>query len=125
MRIQIVLLSLLLISCFQRENLDYPKEIGKIKEVVLERPDKKSHGKFSEERKLSSEEVAKLLEILNNAKPLGSKKFIIDYYIVFSTENGTRRLKINGNQVKGYDNDLTYRIEKTNFLKDFESKASQ
>ncbi|NHM02822.1 hypothetical protein [Flavobacterium difficile] len=125
MKTQIILLLLLFISCFQRENLDYPTEISRIKEVVLERPDQKSHGKFAEVRKLNSDEIAQLLDILKNAKPLGLKKFKIDYYIVFSTENGTRRIMVTNNQIKGYDNDYTYQIKKVKFLSDFESKASQ
>ena len=124
MKTQLILLTLLFISCSQRENLDYPTEINKIKEVVLERPDRKSHGKFAEVKKLNSKEIVELLEVLKNAKPLGLKKFKIDYYIVFSTENGTRRIMVTNNQIKGYENDYTYQIEKIKFLSDFENKAS-
>ena len=54
MKTQLILLALLFISCSRRENLDYPTEINQIKEVVLERPDQKSHGKFAEVKKLNS-----------------------------------------------------------------------
>jgi hypothetical protein len=119
-----IFLSIFLIGCSQRENLNYPTDINEIKEVVLERPDEKSHGKFAEIRKLSAEEISEILEVLKDAKPLGLKKFEIDYYIVFTTHNGTRRIKITGNQIKGYDSDYTYKIEKTTFLENFETKPA-
>jgi len=47
-------------------------------------------------------------------------KFIPDFYIVFTTtRNETRRIKINGNKVKGYDNDYSYEIEQLEFLEEF------
>ncbi|OOG69982.1 hypothetical protein [Flavobacterium sp. A45] len=125
MKTQLILLTLLFISCLQKENLDYPTEINQIKEVVLERPDRKSHGKFAEVKKLNSKEIAELLEVLNNAKPVGLKKFKIDYYIVFSTKNETRRIMVTNNQIKGYENDYTYQIEEIKFLSDFGINVSR
>jgi len=124
MKTQKILLALLFISCSRRENLDYPTEINQIKEVVLERTDQKSHGKFAEVKKLNSKEIIELLEVLKNAKPLGLKKFKIDYYIVFSTKNGTRRIMVSNNQIKGYENDYTYQIEKIKLLGDFDNKPN-
>jgi hypothetical protein len=124
MKVYSVLLAVFIIACSQRENLNYPTHIREIKEVVLERPDEKSHGKFAEIRKLSAQEISELLKVLNDARPLGLKKFKIDYYIVFITNNGTRRIKISGNQIKGYDGDYTYKIEKTKALENFESKPA-
>ena len=124
MKAYCILLSIFLIACSERENLNYPTDINEIREVVLDRPDKKSHGEFAEIRKLNAEEITEILEVLKDAKPLGLKKFKIDYYIVFTTNNGTERIKISGNQIKGYDNDYTYEIEKTMFLENFESKPA-
>ena len=124
MKVYSIFLSILLIACAQRENLSYPTDVTQMQEVVLERPDEKSHGKFAEIRKLSAEEITELLEVLKDAKPLGLKKFKIDYYIVFTTNKGTRRIKITGNQIKGYDNDYTYEIKKTKFLESFEMKPA-
>jgi hypothetical protein len=124
MKVYSVLLAVFIIACSQRENLNYPTHISEIKEVVLERPDEKSHGKFAEIRKLSAQEISELLKVLNDARPLGLKKFKIDYYIVFITNNGTRRIKISGNQIKGYDGDYTYKIEKTKALENFESQPA-
>jgi len=118
MKTQIILLSLLFISC-GRENLDYPTDINQIKEVVLERPDQESHGKFAEIKRLSSKEIVELLKVLKNAKPLGLKKFKIDYSIYFSTENGPKTIMVTGNQIKGFENDYTYQIETPKFLSDF------
>lgn len=125
MKTQLILVTLLFISCSGRENLDYPTEINQIKEVVLERPDRKSHGKFAAVRKLNSKEIAELLEVLNNAKPMGLKKFKIDYYIVFSTKKGTQRIRVTNNQIKGYENDYTYQIEEIKFLSDFGINVSR
>jgi hypothetical protein len=118
MKTTIILLSLLFVSCGS-EKLNYPKEIIQIKEVILERPDQKSHGKFSEIKKLSRIEIIELLKALDNAKPLGLKKIKIDYFICFSTENGNKRIMVTDNQVKGLENDNTFQIERLKFLSNF------
>lgn len=104
----------------QRQNLNYPTKIEEIKEVTLTRPDKESKGKFATIKDLTEEQTKELLKVLNNAKSVGPMKFIPDYYIVFSTTtNETRRIKINGNKIKGYDSDYSYEIEELEFLEQF------
>jgi len=100
--------------------LDYPTKIEEIKEVTLTRPDKESNGKFATIKDLTEEQTKELLRVLKNAKPVGPMKFIPDYYIVFSTTtNETRRIKINGNNIKGYESDYSYEIESLDFLDEF------
>ncbi len=121
MKFLISTIILTLTTCVgQRQNLDYPTKIEEIKEVTLTRPDKESKGKFATIKDLTEEQTKELLKTLDNSKPVGLMKFIPDYYIVFSTTNNeTRRIKINGNKIKGYDNDYTYEIENLDFLKEF------
>jgi len=104
----------------KRHNLDYPTKIEEIKKVTLTRPDKESNGKFATIKDLTEEQTKELLTALENSKPIGPSKFLPDYYIVFTTsENETKRIKINGNKVKGYDNDYSYEIKQLDFLEEF------
>jgi hypothetical protein len=121
MRLIIIMFILLISSCGrQRENLDYPKDINEISEVTLNRHNKESNGESAEIKKLSKEEVNQLLHALENSKAVGLTKFIPDYYIIFTTKtNGTKKFRINGNIIKGYDNDISYKIENIGFLINF------
>ncbi|MFZ6050791.1 hypothetical protein [Halocola ammonii] len=121
MKLLISTIILTLTTCVgQRQNLDYPTDIKEIKEVTLTRPDKESNGKFATIKDLTEEEIKELLKALENSKPVGPWKFIPDYFIVFTTtENETKRIKINGNKVKGYDSDYTYEIDQLDFLEEF------
>ena len=104
----------------ERQNLDYPTKIEEIKEVTLTRPDKESNEEFATIKDLTEEQTKELLTALENSKPVGPSKFIPDFYIVFTTtENETKRIKINGNKVKGYDSDYSYEIEQLDFLEEF------
>ena len=109
----LLVLMLSVSACFgQRENLDYPQDITKIKEVELLRPDVKSDGKFAMVRDLNHDEIVHLLLILKQAKPIGPNKFVPDYYITFiTTQNKNQRIKVRGNMVKGYESDYAYRVE--------------
>ena len=121
MKILIPILLFTLLACTeQRQNLDYPSNMEDIRKVTLTRPDKASNGKFATIKDLTEEQTKELLKALNDAKPVGPIKFMPDYYIVFSTtDNETRRIKINGNHIKGYDNDYSYEIETLDFLEAF------
>ncbi len=120
MKIHVIILFLLTNCSKPKNNLDYPKNIEDIIEVVLERPDKKSNGKFVEFKELNKKEIIELLEVLNNAKPIGSTKFKPDFYIYFETKNdGNYRIKINKNIIKGYENDFSYKIENISWLANF------
>ena len=120
MRISILILILFTNCVKQRDNLDYPKNIKDIVEVVLERPDKKSNGKFAEFKKLNEKEIIKLLQVLNKAQPIGPTKFKPDFYIYFETKNnGNYRIKINKNIIKGYKNDYSYKFENVLWLTNF------
>ncbi len=121
MKLFISTIFLTLITCVgQRQNLDYPNKIEEIKEVTLIRPDKESNGKFATIKYLTEEQTRELLKVIENSKPVGPWKFVPDFYIVFTTKgNKTKRIKINGNKVKGYDSDYSYEIEQLNFLEEF------
>jgi len=107
-------------SSSKRENLNYPKNIHEISKVELIRPDKISKGKFLETRTLSLREIEELLNVLNNAVPIDFFQLIQNFYIVFTTKaNETKRIKINGNLIKGYENDNSYRISNLVFLDNF------
>lgn len=101
-------------------NLDYPKDANDIEKVELTRPDKASKGKFAKVQALSSKEIKMLLFVLGNAQPLESKRFTPNYYIVFTTKkNETKKIMINKDKVKGYDNDMVYQIRPLEILLEF------
>lgn len=103
-----------------KENLDYPTLIENIEEVVLSRPDQKSNGKFAKQKRLSEQEIKVLINAINAAQAIGSAKFRPDYFIVFTTKDREhRRIKVNGNTIKGYKNDFSYRFDLPIFLKEF------
>lgn len=112
---------ILIVSCNdEKENLDFPKSIDKIEEVTLSRPDKKSNGKFAEQKKLSEQEIKELLKAISKSKPIGPTKFNPDYFIVFKTKEGkTKRLRVNGKTLKGYENDFSYNFNPPLFLYGF------
>jgi hypothetical protein len=124
MRMFLSIIILTLTACVgQNQNLDYPTEIEEIKVVTLTRPDKVSKGKFATIKELTKDQTKELLKVLKNAKSVGPMKFIPNYYIVFTTiENETRRIKINGNKIKGYENDYSYEIEQLELLEQFYNK---
>lgn len=100
--------------------IDYPKDIHEIKSVKLVRPDEKSNGKFAEIKKLKESEIVELLAAIKNSKKAGIIKFKPNFYIVFVTKNNeTKRIKVNGNIIKGYTNDIGYTISKLAFMADF------
>lgn len=104
----------------QKQNLDYPTELEEIKNVTLTRPDKESNGKFATVKDLTQGQIKELLEVLENAEPVGPMKFIPDFYIVFVTKTGeTQRIRIIDNKVKGYNNDYSYEIDRLEFLDEF------
>jgi hypothetical protein len=120
MKIHIIILILFTLFAKQKSNLAYPINIDDIVEVVLERPDSKSNGKFAEIKILNTNEIVKLLQVLKKAKAVGPTKFLPDFYIYFKTKNdGNYRIKINKNIIKGYKNDYSYKIENLPFLTDF------
>lgn len=112
---------ILIVSCNnEKENLDYPKSIEKIEEVTLSRPDKKSNGKFAEQKKLNEQEIKELLKAISKSKPIGPTKFAPDYFIVFKTRDGeNKRLKVNGKTIKGYENDFSHKFNPPVFLNGF------
>ncbi len=116
-----VVILLLFASCnTQKENLDYPKSIEQIKEVSLSRPDVQSKGKFAEQRILHEKEIEELLVALDNAKSIGPTKFKPDYFIVFKTKEGdNKKIRVNGNTIKGYQSDFSYKINFLKFLNEF------
>lgn len=121
MRIFLLITIFTLTSCVvEKQKLDFPTEIEDIKEITLTRPDKESKGKFATVKDLTQEQTKELLQVLKNAKPVGPMKFIPDYYIVITTIEGeTRRIKINGNKIKGYENDYSFEIVQLEFLEQF------
>ncbi|CAL2078658.1 hypothetical protein [Tenacibaculum sp. 190524A02b] len=121
MRIFLLITVLILTSCVgTNKKLNFPVEMEDIREVTLTRLDKESEGKFANIKVLTREQTKDLLEVLKNAKPVGPMKFIPDYYIVFTTKkNETRRIKINKNKIKGYEDDFSYEIEQFEFLEKF------
>jgi hypothetical protein len=120
----VIFLLLILNSCSgQRENLKYPSDQNEIANVCLEQPDEKTQGRFALIQKLTGDEITQLIEALNNAKVAGPVKFKPEYYIIFETKAGkTLRLRAHKNLIKGYDSDLTYKIEELDFLKHFGKK---
>jgi hypothetical protein len=121
MKFLIVIIVLIFSSCIrQNKNLDYPKNINEISEVVLDRPDKSTNEESAEIKYLTKEETSQLLRALKKSKPVGPSKFKPDFYIIFKTKtNEIKKIKINGSIIKGYDSDNSYRIEKIKFLTDF------
>jgi len=100
--------------------MDYPKSMKQINEVVLSRPDESSNGKFAEQKILNEQEIKELLKAIDNSKPIGPTKFRSNYFIVFKTKDGaTKRLRVNGNTIKGYKNDFSYKFNLPNFLHKF------
>lgn len=111
---------LLYSSCNERENLDFPKSIGEIEKVILSRPDKESNGKFADHKELNEQEIIKLLEAISESKPKGLTKFYPDYFIYFKTKKGsTKKIKVNGNTIKGYKSDFSYEFNPPIFLSEF------
>ena len=100
--------------------MDYPESIEEIEEVTISRPDKDSNGKFAEEKKLNEKEIRELLEAIRKSKPIGPTKFYSDYFIFFKTNEGeNKRIRVNGNTIKGYKNDLSYEFNPPTFLNEF------
>ncbi|WP_163518290.1 hypothetical protein [Gelidibacter japonicus] len=121
MRLIFIVFILIFVSCKEKNNgIDYPKNINEIESVNLLRPDEKSNGKLAEIKYLEKNEIAELLAAIKNANEFGMIKFKPDYYIEFVTKNdGTKRIKVNGNKIKGYKNDIGYEIAKLNFMTEF------
>ena len=112
---------ILIVSCNnEKENLDYPKSIENIEEVTLSRPDKKSNGKFAEQKKLNEQEIKELIKAIGKSKPIGLTKFYPDYFIVFKTKEGeNKRIRVNGKTIKGYENDFSHEFNPPLFLNEF------
>ena len=107
-----LLILLIVTACSNHvENLDYPQSIDEIERVFLSKPDIASNGEFAEQKILNAEEVKELLAAIDDSKVVGPMKFRPDYFIVFETKGGTnKKLRVNGDKIKGDENDFTYEI---------------
>ncbi|AKQ46251.1 hypothetical protein TH63_12490 [Rufibacter radiotolerans] len=116
----IVVLSILTACSSDNDKLDYPKRIEDVVKAELFRPDEKTNGGVVEIKKLSESEIVELLNALRKGKPVGPVKFKPDFFIILSTKtDGTKKLKVNGRTVKGFQNDFGYEIPELDFLNNF------
>lgn len=117
----VFLFLILSVSCnHSKENLDYPKSIAQIDEVIISRPDKQSNRGFPIQKKLNPQETTALLRAINSSRPIGITKFYPEYLILFITKGGeNKRMKGNKNTIKGYKNDFSYKFNPPPFLNEF------
>ncbi|GAA4305051.1 hypothetical protein [Nibribacter koreensis] len=100
--------------------LDFPKSVDQVIEVEFFRPDEQPI-REDWSRSLSRKETIELLVALKEAKYIGPTKFKPDFVIFIITKTeGTFKLKVNGNKIKGYDNDFTYEIKDLSSTKTFQ-----
>ena len=120
-KLRTILIFVIITSCNRSKvDIDFPRDINEIESINLLKPDNSSNGKFAGVKYLNQNEIQKLVKVLKDAKFKGPYKFIPKYYIEILTKNdGVKRIRVNGNIVKGYKSDIGYEISNLEFLNEF------